>query len=378
MAGNQDKEMTAFRETVDGIDHEIVRLFEQRMQLSREISDYKVAHNMAIYDPVREGQIVDAATALADKDLTGEVTLMMRTVMALSRAYQRKLTLHTETSEFLPPPKPRKTQNVRCVWQGSPGAWGEQAALKLFPDAALSHAEYFEDVFRQVKDGVADYGVLPIENSHTGAIGETYDLLRSYGCYIVGRTWIDVRQCLLAKPGMALKDVREVYSHPEGFRQCRRYLLDKPWDLIATSNTAVAAAKAASSEGAHTAAIGSRIAAAHNGLEILAADIMDSETNRTSFVVIASQPEYDAESDLISVSFAAAHRSGSLCEALLPFMAGGFDLTRIESRPTASPQSYRFFAELSGNIDDPKMRDSLTHAANATEYFEVIGCYRNT
>lgn len=377
MAGNQDKEITVFREVIDGIDQEIVRLFEQRMELSQEISEHKVSHNMAIYDPTREEQVVGAATALVDKDLTGEVTMLMRTLMALSRAYQRKLTFHIESPEFLPPAKPHKTQNVRCVWQGAPGAWGEQAAVKLFPDAALSHAEYFEDVFRQVKDDLADYGVLPIENSRTGAIGETYDLLRSYGCYIVGRTWIDVKQCLLAKPGMELKGVREVYSHPEGFRQCRRYLLDKPWDLIATSNTAVAAAKAAAADGEHTAAIGSRIAAAHNGLELLAEDIMDSDTNRTSFVVIAAQPEYGAESDLISVSFAAAHRSGSLCEALLPFMAGGFDLTRIESRPTASPQSYRFFAELGGNIDDPKMREALTHAANATEYFEVIGCYRN-
>ncbi|MDR1815978.1 MAG: chorismate mutase [Clostridiales Family XIII bacterium] len=371
-----DKEITVYREVVDGIDREIVKLFERRMLLTKEISDYKVAHNIAVYDPDRERQITDAAAAMVEDELGGEVTLLMRTLMALGRGYQRRLMFKSETPDYLPNPQPRKTSNVRVVFQGASGAWGEHAAIKLFPNAAIDAAEYFEDVFRKVKDGEADYGVLPIENSKTGAIGETYDLLRSYGCYIVARTWIDVRHCLLAKPGAALRDIREVYSHPEGFRQCRRFLLDKPWDLIATSNTAVAAAKAAAGEDLRTAAIGSRMAAEHNGLEVLAEDIMDSDKNRTSFVVIASHPEYDEECDLISFSFTAAHRAGSLCEALLPFTAAGVNLTRIESRPSASPQTYRFFAEINGNIADPKVVDTLSHAAGVTEYFEVIGCYK--
>jgi chorismate mutase/prephenate dehydratase len=103
---------------------------------------------------------------------------------------------------------------------------------------------------------------------------------------------------------------------------------------------------------------------------------MDSDKNRTSFVVIAAHPEYDADCDLISVSFSAAHRSGALCEALLPFTAAGVNLTRIESRPSAALHTYRFFAEISGNIKDSRVVETLGHAANVTEYFEVLGCYR--
>ncbi|MDR3304830.1 MAG: chorismate mutase [Clostridiales Family XIII bacterium] len=373
---NDKKEIAIFREVIDGVDREIVKLFERRMILTKEIVDYKMENNIAIYDVDREQVIVDGATALVDKELYGEVILLMRSIMALGREYQRSLMFSGAAPDFLPAPRPRKLSNVKCIYQGAPGAWSEHAAIKLFPNAALSSADYFEDVFRMVKDGEADYGILPIENSKTGAIGETYDLLRSYGCYIVSRTWIDIKHCLLAKPGAALRDIREVYSHPEGFKQCRRFLQDKSWDLIASSNTAVAAEKAASSEGIRTAAIGSRMAAEHNGLTALSEDIMDSDKNRTSFVVIAAQPEYDGESDLISISFAAAHRSGSLCEALLPFMAAGINLTRIESRPSSTARAYRFFAEISGNIQDSRMIETLTHAANVTEYFEVIGCYR--
>ena len=367
-------EMQNFRDSIDEIDKKIVKLFEERMNLAKEIGDFKRENNIAILDNDREQQVVDKALLEVDKSLAGEVTLLMRSIMSLSREYQRSMLFQNEI-ELLPDPETKKTEDVKCVFQGLKGAWGEQAALKLFPDATLTSANYFEDVFRMVKDGEADYGVVPIENSKTGAIGETYDLLRTYGCYIVGRTWIDIKHCLLAKPGAEIKNIREVYSHPEGFKQCRRFLSDKSWELIASSNTAVAAEKAGKADSINVAAIGSKNAAAHNGLNILAEDIMDSDKNRTSFVVIASHPEYDEECDLISVTFSAAHRSGSLCEALLPFTAADINLTRIESRPSSS-HKYRFFAEISGNINDKGMKETLSHAAGATEYFEIIGCYK--
>jgi chorismate mutase/prephenate dehydratase len=370
------KEITNFRELINGVDNQIVKLFEERMLLAKEIVDYKMAHNLAIQDADRESEVVENAASVVDSDMRAEVTLLMRSIISLSREYQRSLSFANAAPDFLPSPEPRKTADVRVCYQGVPGAWGDLAARKLFPQAEIANADYFENVFRKVKEGAVDYGVLPIENSKTGAIGETYDLLRRFGCYIVGRTWIDIKHCLLAKPGAELKDIREVYSHPQGFQQCRRFLEEKPWDQIASSNTAVAAEKASKADGLRAAAIGSAQAGEHTGLTILAENIMDSDTNRTSFVVIAAHPEYDADSDLISISFSAAHRSGSLCEALLPFMASGINLTRIESRPSSSASSYRFFAEINGNIGDPLVIETLTHAAAATDYFEVIGCYR--
>jgi chorismate mutase/prephenate dehydratase len=278
---------------------------------------------------------------------------------------------------LLPDPTTPVTKDVICAYQGVTGAWGEQAAISLFPDAELLMNDRFEDVFLAVKEGRANYGVIPIENSHTGAIGESYDLLRRYGCYIVGRTWISIKHCLLGIAGAKLTDVRNVHSHPEGFGQCRDFLKDKSWDLIASRNTAVAAELVAESADPRNAAIGSRLAAELNDLEVLQPDIMDAIDNRTSFIIIAAQPEYNDDSNLISVTFSTPHHSGALCEALIPFMAEKLNLSRIESRPQGGDK-YRFFAEIEGNINDEAIVTALRQAGNSSEYFEVMGCYSCT
>ena len=341
----KNKRLEEIRERIDEIDRQMVPLFTERMDISLEAAKAKMDDNLPIQDAAREQAVVDRAAALADEGLRGEVTLLMRAIIALSRECQRRSIFRAELPMLPPPRKPPLCANpkITCAFQGVPGAWSEQALIKLFPGTERRAVEFFEDVFIEVKEKRADYGVAAIENSQTGAIGETYDLRRKYGCFIVGRTWMDIRQCLLAPSETDLTAVREVYSHPEGFRQCSRFLHGRAWDLTACRNTAVAAQTAADAGNGRTAAIGSRRAAELNGLAVLVPDIMDSPDNRTSFVVIASEPEYDEECDLISITFSTEHRAGALCETLMPFMAQGINLMRIESRP-ATPDKYRFFA----------------------------------
>ncbi|GHV55113.1 chorismate mutase [Synergistales bacterium] len=365
------------RERIDDIDRRLVETFKERMDVSFRIAKVKVNDNMPLEDARREKIIVDKAVSQAGDELRSETSLLMRSILAISKEYQRGRTL-SAPQPLLPPARERRRENVTCAFQGVPGAWSEQALIKLFPGASRRAVEFFEDVFTAVKEKKADYGLVPIENSYTGAIGETYDLLRKYGCFIVGRTWIDIRQCLLAAAGTSLSDIREVLSHPEGFKQCRRFLHDRSWDLTACRNTAVAAERAAKASGGRIAAIGSRRAAELNGLEVIAPDIMDSAGNRTSFVVIASEPEYDGNSGLISLTFSTAHRAGALCETLMPFMAQGVNLMRLESRPASAPDKYRFFAEVSGSVTNKDVVLALRQAAATCEYFEVIGCYSNT
>jgi chorismate mutase/prephenate dehydratase len=368
--------LDALRRRIDGIDDRLAPLFAERMEISRKVAEVKGANNMAVVDEVREQRVVDHAAALVPEGLRGEMSLLMRSLLALSRERQRGLLFGGE-EPLLPPPREPRRDSLTCAYQGVPGAWSEQALIKLFPDAKREAMEFFEDVFVAVREGRADYGAVPIENSKTGAIGETYDLLRKYGCFVVGRAWMDIRQCLLAPEGVGLADVREVFSHPEGFKQCGGFLRGRAWDLTACRNTAVAAQMAAAAQNGRTAAIGSRRAAELRGLSVLIPDIMDAADNRTSFVVIAGQPEYGPDSDLISVTFSTQHRSGALCETLLPFMASALNLMRIESRP-AGPGKYRFFAELQGSVLDGRVISALRHVAATCEYFEVLGCYRDS
>ncbi|GHU87847.1 chorismate mutase [Clostridia bacterium] len=367
------EQLAVIREQIDKLDSEYLQLFSRRMELAREVAKIKGENNLAILDEGREQQIVDRTADLVVPSLRGEAALLMRTTLALSRGQQRNLLFHNE-APLLPPPRLHKNTDLKCAYQGVAGAWSEQAARRFFPDAELLSSEYFEDVFDAVKNGSADYGVVPIENSRTGAIGETYDLLRKHGCYIVGRLWIDIKQCLIGNKDATLDDIREVYSHPEGFKQCRKFLNHRAWEQVACRNTAVAAELVAKTASKRVAAIGSRIASELNGLQILASDITDDSGNRTSFVVISAEPEYTERDNLISVTFSTQHRSGALCETLLPFMAQGINMMRIESRPTTGGK-YRFFMELEANILDADTLSTLRQAAAASEYFEIIGCY---
>ncbi|MDR2530512.1 MAG: bifunctional chorismate mutase/prephenate dehydratase, partial [Oscillospiraceae bacterium] len=265
------------------------------------------------------------------------------------------------------------------AYQGIAGAWGEQAAHVVFPDRELMSCEFFSDTFDAVVEGRAAYGVVPLENSRSGAIGDTYDLLRRSPVFIVGQVWLNIAHCLVATPGTQIGDVREVVSHEQGLSQCSRFLRNKNWELTAVSNTAVAARMVAEDGGRRYAAVASRRAAELHGLEVIAPDICDDKGNKTRFIVIAKQPEYDNRSDTVSVTFSTPHYSGALVNVLQAFMLSGINLKRIESRPGAVPDHFRFFVDMEdANILDQVVRDALNLAAMQCEYFEILGCYAST
>jgi len=370
---NTKEKLAALRQDVDALDKDLVALFEKRMAVSEKIGEVKAQGNMAILDVNREQQVLDAAMAQAEASNKLIVASFMRNLMALSKIRQREKSFGAPNLVFPDSEKCTK-ERPQVAFQGVRGAWGEVGAGRLFPNADISGVDYFDDVFESVKEGTYDFGVVPIENSQTGTIGETYDLLRRHGCFIVGQIWVPIAQCLLVKKGMKLMDVREVYSHPQGFGQCRRYLRNRNWELTACRNTAVAAQKVAERADNHGAAIGSREAATVYGLEVLATDIMDNAQNQTRFIAIAAKPQYDEKSTTVSVTFSTAHRAGALCAVLETFTLAGLNLSRIESRPV-SVDKYRFFADIQANILAETTMASLQQAAAQCSYFEILGAY---
>lgn len=369
------EQIAELRQKLDVVDNQMLALFENRMQLIDQVAEVKRQGNIAITDEAREQAILDRALPLVDEEYQGEAISFIRSLMALAKLRQRmQLFDHTEEI-LLPPAKKADTGNIEVAYQGMPGAWGELAALQVFPEAQKTGLDKFEDVFAAVKEKRARYGVVPLENSRTGAIGEVYELLRKYGCYIVGQTWVEVRHCLMGVPGTDLHEIREILSHPEGFRQCHLFLKDKAWDFTACRNTAVAASMVKERGDKRYAAIGSQRAAQLNDLEVLEKDIMDDGENRTRFIAIADAPEYDEDCDIVSLTFRTAHRSGALSDVLFAFMAEHINLSRIESQPVLGGK-FCFFADLEGNIDDEAIARGIRNAAAACGYLEVLGCYR--
>jgi chorismate mutase/prephenate dehydratase len=371
----ENERLAAVRKDIDAVDEQLISLFRQRMALADQVAEIKSQCNIALVDSKRENEIVKKAVECGDPQMAGETATFIRSLMGLSKSRQRLKLYGTADEYYFPQAAEPKVGPLKVGFQGVRGAWGEQASIQLFRSAELQDFTDFEDVFAAVKDKKVDYGVVPIENSQTGGISDVHDLLRKYGCYIVGQTWVTVMQCLMATPGARLDDIRQVFSHPEGLKQCSKYLRGRGWEQTACRNTAVAAQMVSESGNKKLAAIGSRRAAQLNGLSILAPDIVNDMSNKTRFILISDTPEYDDTCDTVSLIFRTANRSGALMDALFPMVSENINIKRLESRPVGDGK-YCFYCDIQGSVLDENVQNALRQVAACCSYLDVLGCYR--
>ncbi|WP_051638618.1 prephenate dehydratase [Butyrivibrio sp. NC2002] len=244
-------------------------------------------------------------------------------------------------------------ENPRVVYQGEPGAYSEMAAIDFFgKDVNSEGLLHFEDTFKRLMDNTADYAVLPIENSSTGAIRQVYDLLAKYECYIVGETTVRVRHNLMVLPDADISDIKAVFSHEQGLFQCEEYLSEhSEWEKIPQADTAGSARMVAELKDKTKAAICSSRAAEIYGLKIIQKEINTNTNNTTRFVVISKKLELREGRDKICISFKTRHKAGALHEALTVFRIYGLNLVRLESRPIPEHNwEYMFFTEFTGDL----------------------------
>ncbi len=340
--------LSDLRQGIDAVDAELTRLFEQRMALARKVGAYKQENGLPITDPARERAVLASRAAqIADPALADAAKDFFELLMRLSREEQARLLAETEPAD------------AAVAYQGVPGAFGHQAALLHGGEAAaLLPCRSFDEVFQAVSEGKAACGVLPLENSSAGSIADVYDLLDAHRCHIVGEVLLPVAHCLLALPGAKLEDIHTVYSHEQGFLQCKAYLAGHPgWVRQPHLNTAVSARHVAELGDMRNAAIASRLAAQCYGLDVLAEGIQTQAGNATRFVVVAVRPAEDFTGhNKATLSFALRHERGTLHRALAAFVALGMNLTRIESRPIPGQNwEYRFLVDIEGALSAQKL-----------------------
>ena len=380
-------ELQHLRQDIDAIDRELVELFRRRMDVTRRVGDYKRERGIPVLDQERERQVLQNKGELAGEELRPAAVTLFQTIMALSRRQQRDLMDQTHSGPANPGVRRwreaqdgarRPVDAPRVVYQGEPGAYSEQAALDFFgPGADAAGLEQFEDCFLALREGRADYAVLPIENSSTGAIRQIYDLLTQYECYMVGETAVKVEHCLMALPGASLDAITHVYSHEQGLFQCERYLNAHPgWKQVPQPDTAGSARMVAGSGDLTKAAICSARAAEIYGLQILARGINHNTRNTTRFVVVSPRLELRPGADKISTLFVLPHEAGSLHEVLTVFSLHGLNLVKLESRPLPGRSwEYMFFLEFTGQPGDPAVGDALHELSQTTGEFRVLGWF---
>ena len=369
------------RNKLDKIDSEIVRLFEERMQVCGDVAEYKIGVGKAVYDGEREKQKLAAVQGLAHGEFNQEaVKEIFSQLMAVSRRFQYGLLAdhgQVEPMGFQEVDSLKK-ENIRVVFQGVEGAYSHAAVRKFFGEEVFaSHVPEFEDTMKEVEEGRADYAVLPIENSTAGFIINNYDLLLKYGNYIVGEVYVPISHMLLGLPEAELSDIKTVYSHPQGLMQSADFLsLHKEWEQIGVLNTAVAAKKVMEDRDKTQAAIASRTAGALYGLKELACEVNNVKGNTTRFLVLGKEPVYEKKAGKVSVAFEIPHVSGSLYNILGNFIFNGVNMTMIESRPIPEKTfEYRFFVDFEGNLGDASVKNALTGIRAEASSMRILGNY---
>ena len=374
------RDLAELRLEIDKIDRQMVELFEQRMGISREVAEYKVKKKKRILDKERENQKIEAVKALTHNEFNRHgVEELYKQLMAMSRKLQYQLMEEQALGRlpFVMVDKLEK-ENVRVVYQGVDGAYAQQAMFAFFGENVNHfHVERWRDAMDAIAEGMADYAVLPIENSTAGIVNDNYDLLEEYDNYIVGEQILSIQHALLGTPDAELSDIRTVYSHPQGLMQCARYLDEhRNWKQISLLNTAMAAQKVAEEHDKSQAAIASTLAAKQHGLKVLEEGINRSGGNSTRFLIVTNQPIFCRDAEKVSICFEVTHESGCLYNVLSHFIYNNLNMCRIESRPIADRNwEYHFFVDFEGNLNDSAVKNALRGIREEALNLKILGNY---
>lgn len=354
----KDGALDKLREKIDGIDGRIQALINERAGVARQVAEAKRDQPKSIdyYRPEREAQVLRRVLERNDGPLRDEEMLrLFREIMSACLAQQEPL---------------------KVAYLGPEGTFTQAAVQKHFGHSvrALSLASIAE-VFNEVESGVADFGIVPIENSTEGTVSNTLDMFMSSPLMICGEVELRIRQHLLSMAG-DLKQVRRVYSHQQSLAQCRAWLKEAlpEVECVAVSSNAEGARRARDEEGA--AAIAGEAAAEIYGLQRLVSNIEDRPDNTTRFLVIGREIFSPSGHDKTSLMLSADNRPGALQNLLQPFATHNISMTKIESRPSRRGKwDYVFFVDIEGHADEPHLGPALAELESAASLFRVLGAY---
>lgn len=355
------------RETINRVDAEIARLFEERLVAAREVAAYKKEHGLPILDATRETAVLERGTAhIQDPSLKEYYVTFQKGLMAVCRSYQSLL-----------------LEGMRIAYSGTVGAFAHSAATRIFPEGEAVGYPDFESAYRAVENGECYAAVLPIENSFAGEVAQVTDLLFAGSLAVSGMYDLSVMQNLLCVEGATVADVKTVISHPQALSQCAAFIREHGWETIVAENTALAAKQVAEAGDKTVAAIASEDNAKLWGLTVAARAINESAGNTTRFAVFtrARHPlsEDVGGSGRFILVFTVKNEAGSLARALDIIGKFGFNLRTLRSRPTKNHMwNYYFYAEAEGNVDTSQGHAMLAALSAFCDELKVSGTYTDS
>ncbi len=270
-------------------------------------------------------------------------------------------------------------KQIKVGYQGAHGTFSEIAVQEFFKDRAFEACNYtnFKSIIADVESGVIDYA-LPVENTTTGIIYRTYDLLKDSDIFAAGEILVRIDEQLIGLPGTRIEDLREVYSHPEPLDQCSGFFAAHPWIKPVTyQDTAKSVEYVAQCQDPSKAALGSWLAAEYYHLPILKERVQDNQLNTTRFFCVAKGVQAVQEADKISMYFVVNHEPGALFEVIRVFAQRGINMLKLESRPICGRMfEYCFYIDFDGSLLQPKTQEAIAEVREHCLEVKVLGSYK--
>ncbi|OGQ84241.1 MAG: chorismate mutase [Deltaproteobacteria bacterium RIFCSPLOWO2_12_FULL_60_19] len=344
------------RKKIDQVDEKIVELLSQRASLAQAIGRTKSLGSEEVFVPSREKEIFQRLSKLNRGPLPEKsIHAVYREILSASRSLEAPL---------------------RIAYLGPEATFTHLAARERFGSSTtFIPAASIPEVFQEVSQRRANYGVVPIENSTEGAVTHTLDLLVEAEVKICAEAYLDIHLYLLSRSGKAA-NIRKIVSHPQALAQCRGWLTSHlpkiPVEEV--SSTAHAAELAAADP--NLAAVSSRLAKELYGLEAVEENVEDNANNITRFLVIGNQTTKPSGDDKTSLVFSVKDEVGVLHRMLDPFAKNRINLTKIESRPLKNkPWEYLFFLDLRGHVKEPRVQRAIQKLEKRCLFMKILGSY---
>lgn len=367
-----------YRKQIDAVDDEIVRLFQQRMDIAADIAQYKKSQGLPVLQPAREREKLAAVSSQSREDLRSYLRVLYSLLFELSRTYQERGSrseLYDRIEHAIEHTPRLFPQSAAVACQGVEGAFSQLACEKIFKNPQIQYFRNFDGVFSAIESGFCRYGILPIENSTAGSVKRVYDLMVEHDFSIVRSTRIKVDHCLLAKRDHG--EIREIFSHEQAVAQCADFLKSLGnVKVTVCENTAIAAQTVAESERTDVAALSSKICADLYGLKLLKSGVQDVGNNHTRFLCIGKQTEIYPGADKTSVMMILPHKPGALYKVLARLYALGINLLKLESRPLPERDfEFMFYLDLETSVYSEEFAQLMSELGGICEEFKYLGSY---
>lgn len=369
------------RAAIDAIDREILRLLNERAEIALRVGAAKKSVDTSLCDPTRENEVLTRLSRenpgpFDDQSITNIFQRIIDESLHLQqKTYHRPAAGAGGTTEA---EMTRLAGRSRVAFLGERGTFSEQAALGILgEDCRTVSAPTFEDLFKTIDRGRADYILTPLENSLVGSVHRCYDLLLQSSLSIIAEIVLPISHFLIACPEATFETIRSVESHPAALAQCERFFAAHPGlKGVAADDTAGSVRRAVESGDPTRAAIGGKRAAGIYGGQILREHIEDHAENYTRFALLAPSSENPDTGSKISLVVRLNNHPGALHNALRPFVRRGIDLLKIESRPIKdAPHQFNFYLDLQAPESESELRGALAEIREQAAGVRYLGRY---